>query len=149
MICSWNEFVRRPSAQGAEASERWERRGNADLAPPAIGNDNRSAEKPRAALRGGGPSGERQFALALSLAKMLLATRGQFVLALRDASLAHARIDRPDALFLHTVEQNVDDALYAIGRDGPASLEEIVRRAIDDIVNDASITWSEAPFFAD
>lgn len=148
MIRSWNEFVRRPSAQGAEASERWERRGNADLAPPAIGNDNRSTEKPRAALRGEGPpaSGNSR---SLCLWRRCFWRRAGNSFSLCETPLAHARIDRPDALFLHTVEQNVDDALYAIGRDGPASLEEIVRRAIDDIVNDASITWSEAPFFAD
>jgi len=99
--------------------------------------------------RGERTSGKRQFALALSLARTLLATRAQFVLALRDVSLAQSGRERPDARFLHTVEQNVDDALYAIGRDGPAPLEEIVRRAIDDIVSEASIARSGAPYVAD
>ncbi|WP_244613037.1 hypothetical protein [Methylosinus sp. Ce-a6] len=106
-------------------------------------------QRPGAAPRGGAPNGERQFALALSLAKTLLATRAQFVRALCDASLAQSGRERPDALFLHMVEQNVDDALYAMGRDGPAILEEIVRRAIDDIVSEASVARNGAPHLAD
>ncbi|MBG0810316.1 hypothetical protein IY145_13090 [Methylosinus sp. H3A] len=149
MICSWNDFVRPAWTHDAGLSGRWDRRRDAGVAPPLIGNDNWVRERPGAARREQGTFGERQFALALSLARTLLATRAQFVLALRDVSLSQSGRERPDALFLHTVEQNVDDALYAIGRDGPTTLEEIVRRAIDDIVNEASIATSGTPFFAD
>jgi hypothetical protein len=149
MICSWKDFVRRASAFDVGLSGRMGRRLVAGAGRPPFGNDNRATETPGAASRGREAFGERQFTLAMSLAKTLLATRAQFVRALRDVSLARSGRERPDALFLHTVEQNVDDALYAIGRDGSATLEEIVRRAIDDIVSEAAITRSGAPFCAD
>ena len=151
MICSWKDFVRQASAREAEVSGQWDRRLDAASGFPPFGNDNRAARRPGTAPRRGGEGtfGERQFALALSLARTLLATRAQFALAMRDLSLAQSGRERPDALFLHTVEQNVDDALYAIGRDGPATLEEIVLRAIDDIANEAAIGTSGAPYFAD
>ncbi|WP_158271835.1 MULTISPECIES: hypothetical protein [Methylosinus] len=46
------------------------------------------------------------------------------------------------------VERNVDDAIYAIGRDGPAMIDETVRRAVDDIVREAAL-GTGAPYFAD
>jgi hypothetical protein len=151
MICSWNDFVRRASAHDAEVFRRLERQYDAASGFRSIGNDNRATERPATAPRRGGERtfGERQFALALSLARTLLATRAQFALAMRDLSLTQSGRERPDAFFLHTVEQNVDDALYAIGRDGPATLEEIVLRAIDDIASEAAIGTSGAPYCVD
>jgi hypothetical protein len=114
-----------------------------------MGNDNRAKRVPVASSPPEGGAADRQWALALSQARILLATRAQFELALRNLSLARLGRERPDAVFLHTVEQNVDDAIYAIGRDGSATIEEVVRRAIDDIVNEASQGTNGAPYFAD
>ncbi|WP_018267975.1 hypothetical protein [Methylosinus sp. LW4] len=96
-----------------------------------------------------GDAGDRQFALALSLARMLLATRGQFALALRDLSLARSGCERPNGRMLRVIEQKTDDAIYALGRGGPTMLEETLRRAIDDIVSEAALGTGGAPYFAD
>ncbi len=149
MICSWRDFIRPASACDAELSGRWNRRIAAGKGF-AFGNDNVARKTSGAACYGGaeGISGERQFALALSLARMLSATRAQLAIALRDLSLARLGRERPDALFSHMVERNVDDAIYAIGRDGPAMIDETVRRAVDDIVREAAL-GTGAPYFAD
>jgi hypothetical protein len=151
MICGWKDIVWRVSARDARLSGPWESRLLENSSFPPIGNDNRATKRPATPLRNGGEGtfGERQFALALSLARTLLATRAQFVLALRDLAYARSGRERSETLFLHIVEQNVDDALYAIGRDGSATLEEIVRRAIDDIAKETNIGASGAPFFVD
>lgn len=80
---------------------------------------------------------EKDFAAALSLAKILLATREQFARALRDAAAARLAAPNVDALFRSALDPHVDDAVYAIGRDGAERLEDNVRRVIDDIVREA------------
>lgn len=84
---------------------------------------------------------EKHFSAALSLAKILLDTREQFARALRDAAIAQLgsswRVDTGRALSRHALEPHIDDALYAIGRDGPDGLEDNVRNAVDEIVREA------------
>lgn len=96
-----------------------------------------------------GDAGDRQFALALSLARMLLATRGQFALALRDLCSARSGCERPNGLTLRVIEQKTDDTIYALGRGGSAMLEETLRRAIDDMMSEAALGAGGAPYFAD
>ncbi len=84
---------------------------------------------------------EKHFAAALSLAKTLLDTRQQFTYAIRDAAIAQlgvsASVDAGRALSRHALEPYIDDALYAIGRDGLERLEDNVRNVIDEIVREA------------
>lgn len=112
-----------------------------------MGNDNRAMEFPVAA--GMVDAGDRRFALALSLARMLLATRGQFLLVLRDLSLARSGCEPPKALILRVIEQKTDDAIYALGRGGSAMLEETLRRTIDDIAKEIAMEMSGPPHLAD
>lgn len=81
---------------------------------------------------------EKHFALALSLAKIVLDTREQFVYALRDAAISQLGSSSSlEALPRYVLEPYVDDALYAIGRDGPERLEDNVRSAVDEIMREA------------
>ncbi|WP_156967950.1 hypothetical protein [Methylosinus sp. PW1] len=96
-----------------------------------------------------GDAGDRQFALVLSLARMLLATRGQFALALRDLSLARSGCESPSGFTLRIIEQKTDEAIHALGRGGSAMLEETLRRAIDEIAKEITMERNGAPRLAD
>jgi hypothetical protein len=87
---------------------------------------------------------ENFFSLAVSLAKMLLDTREQFAEAVRMAAIARIEgnpmrnvYTRPADISRSAVEPHVDDALYAIARDGLRGLEDNVRAAVDEIVLEA------------
>jgi hypothetical protein len=79
----------------------------------------------------------------MSVATSLFNMREQFIDALRAA--ANACIEESNgrdiydhiAISRHALESHVDDALYAIGRDGLERLEDNVRYALDEIVREA------------
>lgn len=81
---------------------------------------------------------EKHFTVALALARTMLETREQFIFALRGAAMAQlgpsSNIDMPSR---YVIEPHIDDALYAIGRDGPEGLEDNVRSAVEEIVREA------------
>jgi hypothetical protein len=86
---------------------------------------------------------ETHFGVAISIATSLFNMREQFIDALRAAANAHIEesmgrdIYDHVAISRHALESLVDDALYAIGRDGLERLEDNVRHAVDEIVRDA------------
>lgn len=87
---------------------------------------------------------ERHFAMAVSLAKIFFDTREQFACAIRDAAIARIEAGsstsgRADRLAIprRALEQQIDDALYMIARDGLDKLEDNVRSAIDEVVREA------------
>ncbi len=143
MICSWRDFVRRD----ADWFGRRDRRRPTETGVAPLCNDNQARELPGAARMG--DAGDRQFALVLSLARMLLATRGQFALALRDLSSARSGCESPNGFTLRIIEQKTDEAIYALARGGSAVLEETLRRAIDDIAKEIAMERSGAPRLAD
>jgi len=87
---------------------------------------------------------ERQFSVAVSVAKILCNSRKEFVEALRAAAVARIEAsavrniyaNRPPIIH-RAVEMHADDAVYAIGRDGLCGLEAHVRFAVDEIVREA------------
>jgi hypothetical protein len=86
---------------------------------------------------------ERHVSTAIALATSLFNLREQFIAALRAAALERIEsIEEEDAYARHaiihrrTLELHVDDALYAIGRDGVGGLEYNVRHAVDEIVRE-------------
>ena len=86
---------------------------------------------------------EKHIALAVSLAKILFHTREQFAGAMRDAAIARIEANPARSIYAgqaaiprRALEPHVDDALYAIGRDGLDGLEANVRSAVDDIVRE-------------
>lgn len=87
---------------------------------------------------------EKRFSIALSLAKILVETRERFTEALREAAIAKMEPGSParadairSAVPRHTLEPLVDDALYALVRDGAEHLEDNVHSAIDEIMRAA------------
>jgi hypothetical protein len=87
---------------------------------------------------------ERHLSVAIALATTLFNLREQLIAALRAAAMARIESEAAgpaDALNAviqrRSLELHVDDALYAIGRDGVAGLEYNVRHAVDEIVREA------------
>lgn len=87
---------------------------------------------------------EKHFTIAVSLAKILFNTREQFADALRDAAITRIEASPTRSIYAgraamarRALQPHVDDALYAIGRDGLEGLEVNVKIAIDAIVREA------------
>ncbi|MBI1868839.1 MAG: hypothetical protein HYS06_11200 [Methylocystis sp.] len=96
---------------------------------------------------------DRHVTFAVSLAKILLNTRDQFAEAIRAAAMARIEANPSSnicagqaAIPRSVLESHVDDALYAICRDGLGGLKDNVRMTVDEIVREALDAASkEAP----
>lgn len=132
MIRYWNELVfayPRPSDFDAETGLRC-----GSQPPPAV-NDNSRAD-PLAARTS--RIDRDQLAEAVSLARLFLSTRAQFARTLRgvvEAELVHG--EGASRIGLGALEGYVDDALYAIGRDGPERIEDNLRWVMEEMLREA------------
>ncbi|MBI1866937.1 MAG: hypothetical protein HYS06_01330 [Methylocystis sp.] len=96
---------------------------------------------------------DRHITFAVSLAKILVNTRDQFAEAIRHAAMARIEASPSqnicagqEAIPRGILESHVDDALYAICRDGLGGLKDNVRITVDEIVREAlDAARKEAP----